>query len=143
VADLMTTSVVTALEDTTFGDLVHLLERSRVGMVPVVGVEGGVVGVISMSDLVPADGTDRWRARIASELMSTPAVTVTADQFIEDAAALMWDRRLRRLPVVDPEGRPMGLITGGDVVRALLREDSDGGLLRVLDPAGPGTAGRS
>ncbi len=53
----------------------------------------------------------------ASELMTTPAITISADATIDEAVRLMIDRRLSGLPVVDEAGRLVGVLTEGDLLR--------------------------
>lgn len=123
VADLMTTLVVTASEDTPFHEVVRLLEAHRISALPVLDAEGRVVGVVSEADLLPR--ADRPPRLLARELMTSPAITTTVDQPIQAAARLMVDCGVKRLPVVDGRGRPLGVLSRGDVVRVLLRDDWD------------------
>lgn len=51
--------------------------------------------------------------------MSRDPVTVDADKPIKEAAQLMHDRSVHRLPVVDASGNPIGILTRGDIVRAM------------------------
>ena len=52
-----------------------------------------------------------------SEIMTRPAVTVGPDTMLEAAVRLMLDRRISGLPVVDAAGRPVGILTEGDLLR--------------------------
>ena len=60
-------------------------------------------------------------ARTAGEAMTTPAVTIASGRSIADAAALMLELRIDRLPVVD-SGRLVGIVTRADLVRAFIEE---------------------
>ena len=117
VAQVMTTPVVTATEAMPFRDLVALLHARDIGAVPVVALAGQVLGLVSRRDLipkaaglVPAAGprlASRARRRerrqavacTAAELMTAPAVTVTQEATIEQAARLMRRHGVGRLPV--------------------------------------------
>jgi len=57
--------------------------------------------------------------------MTSPAVTVTPDDTVEHAARLMYDRRLRQVPVVDAAGRLAGIIDRTDVLAVFDRPDED------------------
>lgn len=57
--------------------------------------------------------------------MSTPAVTVHAEETAADAARLMTRRGIERLPVVDEEDRLVGIVTRRDLLRLFVRPDSE------------------
>lgn len=144
VGEVMTREVVQAHRQTTFEDLVRLLNRHRIGGLPVVDADDKVVGVISVTDLVrgQADRADR-RIRlpgqrrpvhvsaggaaglVAAELMSSPAVTVHPEQLVPEAARMMERHHIERLPVVDEEDRLIGIATRRDLLRVFLRTDEE------------------
>ena len=144
VAQVMTTPAVTATEAMPFRDLAALLYAGDIGAVPVVAPTGQVLGVVSRPDLIPkaaglaapaglCPGFGPWRrqrrralARIAGELMTTPAVTVAPQAAVEQAARLMRRRRIGRLPVTFPlTGRPAGIVTRSDLLRVYRRPGED------------------
>jgi CBS domain-containing protein len=57
--------------------------------------------------------------------MTSPAVTIRPRRAVSEAAALMLDRRVNRLPVVDDHGRLVGIVTRSDLVRAFVRSDEE------------------
>jgi CBS domain-containing protein len=61
----------------------------------------------------------------AADLMTSPAVTIGPDDTVEHAAQLMYDRKVKRLPVVDPAGRPIGIISRTDVLAVFDRADAE------------------
>ena len=145
VADVMTTDVVAVAPETPLRELVHLLVERRIAGVPVCDASGAVVGVVSEADILvrergaaatrhgalawllePHDEPDRERleARTAAEAMSSPAVTITGGRSLADAARLMLERRVNRLPVVD-DGRLVGIVARSDLVRAFDRSDEE------------------
>jgi len=134
--------VVAAGERTLFRDLVVLLRKNRVTAVPVCDGSGRVLGVVSQSDLFlkqveqlhdgPAPLLRRHRLEqgkatgtTAAQLMTAPAVTIRRDQFIGEAATLMHDHGVNRLPVVNSVGVLIGIVTRGDLLKAYLRADAD------------------
>ncbi|MFJ3099382.1 CBS domain-containing protein [Streptomyces hydrogenans] len=150
VDDVMNHSVVSVGLDATVREIVRVLRRWEVSAVPVLSAEGRVVGVVSEADVlrkVPGEATDDERALTAGRLMTAPAVTALKGATIAGAARLMGRGRLKRLPVVDEEGRPVGVVSRGDLLKVNLRSDAELAeevrreLLRFLVPAGDATLG--
>ena len=143
VAQVMTTSVVTATEAMPFRDLVALLHARDIGAVPVVALAGQVLGLVSRPDLIPkaaelapaglrpasrASRRERRQAvaRTAAELMTAPAVTITQEATIKQAARLMRRHGVGRLPVTFRlTGRLAGIVTRADLLRVYLRPGAD------------------
>jgi CBS domain-containing protein len=140
VESVMTRQVVTARPGTTFKELVALMAEHRVSGLPVVDREGRPVGVVSEADTLvkqehrptankPLFGRrrrDRWRratGRDAKDLMTAPAITVTADATVTAAARLLAERNIRRLCVVDDDGLLVGVVSRRDVIGTFLRAD--------------------
>ncbi len=142
VKDVMTTEVLTVAPDTELRDVAALLVDKRISGVPVVENER-VVGVVSERDILfkerPVDGIHRgllaWLmdegdlmlkidAVTAREAMTSPPITIAPGRSVADAAALMLDEVVSRLPVVD-SGRLAGIVTRHDLVRAFARADAE------------------
>lgn len=146
VKDVMTRDPVTVGPDMQLRDLAHLLTDRQISGVPVVDEDGRCVGVVSETDLLikqlnrplsrrlplewiigerhDPDELRRRAATTAAQAMSAPAITITADRPVREAAAIMVDRNVNRLPVVS-DGRVIGIITRSDMVRAYLRVDDE------------------
>jgi CBS domain-containing protein len=147
VREVMTGSVVSVTPDMSIKDVARLLVDRRISGLPVVDADGVVVGVVTEGDLLvkEQDTTSIHRrplarifgesretramlakaeARTAGEAMSAPAITITADAPIHEAASVMIDRKVNRLPVVD-NGKLLGIVARADVVRTLARSDAD------------------
>lgn len=142
VRDVMTADVATVAPDTDLRDVAALLVQKRISGVPV--VEGGrVLGVVSERDILfkerPSDGLHRgvlaWLmdegdlmlkidARTAGTAMTSPAVTIGPARGVADAAALMLDESISRLPVVEGDTL-VGIVTRHDLVRAFARSDEE------------------
>ncbi|MFI0819358.1 CBS domain-containing protein [Streptomyces sp. NPDC021098] len=142
VGDVMTRTVVAVGRDAPFKEIVQTLGQWHVSAMPVLEGEGRVIGVVSEADLLPKEefrGSDPDRpeqlrrlpdlakagAVTAEELMSTPAVTVHTDATLAEAARTMAVRRVKRLPVVDAEGKLQGIVSRGDLLKVFLRADED------------------
>jgi CBS domain-containing protein len=140
VRDVMGPATVTVPGELAFRDLARVLSRGGLGIVPVTDADGRVVGVVSESDLlakaaVAAMPIGSWarlrdhrlrekaRAETAAELMTAPAVTVHAGTPVAEAAWTAARSRLKRLPVVDHEDRLVGMVTRGNLLAALVRDD--------------------
>jgi CBS domain-containing protein len=138
VEDIMTTRVVAVREEATFKEMVAALRGSRVSAFPVLDGIDRVIGVVSEADLLakeasPALGRRAWHPKerakatgvIAAELMTTPAITVAGDASVAEAAALMRSRRVKRLPVVDRNGRLRGIVSRADLLAVFERPDRE------------------
>ncbi|MET8508374.1 CBS domain-containing protein [Streptomyces sp. NPDC004787] len=119
VGGLMTDDVVSAVPATSFREVAKLLAEHEISGVPVVDDDEHVVGVVSESDLLAR------RELTARDLMTTPAVTVHAEETVADAARLMVRRGVERLPVVDEEERLVGIVTRRDLLGVYLRPDAE------------------
>ncbi|WUA39599.1 CBS domain-containing protein [Streptomyces sp. NBC_00273] len=126
VEDVMTHAVISVDRRTPFKDIVEAMRQWRISALPVLSEEGRVAGVVSEADLLlKAQGADESRAVSAGQLMTVPAVTVTKDATIPGAARLMARGHLKRLPVVDGDGRLVGVVSRGDLLKIYLRPDAD------------------
>jgi CBS domain-containing protein len=143
VADVMNTEVVTVGPRTPLKEVGRLMVTRRISGIPVVDDDETVLGVVSEADILVKErgraGTsslfervleldtspEKYRARDAADAMTTPAVTIRPTRSLSEAAALMLDRSVNRLPVVDPRGRLVGIVTRADLVRAFVRDDAE------------------
>ncbi|PVZ06819.1 HPP family protein [Actinomycetospora cinnamomea] len=128
--DVMTTPVITVGPDTTVRDATALMAEHGVALLPVVSVDGRLVGVVAESDVLrgrvrhgPGDRDDAL-ARTVGDVMTRAVCTVSPWTDVAAAVVLMVDRGLRSLPVVG-EGGLVGIITRRDVARVLGRSDED------------------
>ncbi|TDU74707.1 CBS domain-containing protein [Streptomyces sp. KS 21] len=126
VEDVMTHAVISVDRRAPFKEIVEAMRQWRISALPVLSEEGRVAGVVSEADLLlKAQGADELRAVTAGQLMTVPAVTVTKDATIPGAARLMARGHLKRLPVVDSDGRLVGVVSRGDLLKIYLRPDAD------------------
>ena len=108
--------------DSTVYEALELMAEKDIGALPVVD-EGRVVGIFSERDYARGlvlKGKSSKDTHV-HELMSTPVLYVRPDQTIEDCMALMTEKRVRHLPVLENEAL-VGIITIGDVVRRIISE---------------------
>ena len=114
----MTARVHVAGALTPFKHLAQLIEDNRIRVIPIIDRQGMPIGVVSESDL-QLDGEDRARTDhvTASDLMTSPAITVPNGAPVTDALRIMDQRNLSRLVVVDERGRIAGIVSRGDLLR--------------------------
>jgi len=144
VSDVMTTSVVTVDRITPYQEVDRLLTEHRISGVPVLKMGREVAGVVTEADLLAAEDETNRRARMASSvgrrrllhkqphvnltagtLMTAPAITIGPDATIPAAARLMNTHHIRRLPVVDEDGKLVGIVSRRDLLSVFLRPDDD------------------
>jgi CBS domain-containing protein len=140
----MTSRVHVANPLAPFKLLVRLIEENRVSAIPIVDETGVPVGIVSESDLLLKERRlelessrdfrhlqkarrDRTKAAgtVASDVMTSPAVTVTADTSLSDAARIMQESYVRRLVVVDARGHIAGIVSRSDLLQVFLRSDEE------------------
>jgi CBS domain-containing protein len=145
VKDVMTANVVWVEEDAPFAAMAASLREYRVSAFPVVDAKRHVIGVVSEADLLAKEALGggygsmpgmitgllrhremaKARGITAQDVMSAPAVTITADATVERAAQLMYLHRVKRLPVVDEDDRLIGIVSRADVLSVYGRSDED------------------
>jgi CBS-domain-containing membrane protein len=144
VSDVMSTPVVSVRPATSFKEMVRLLHHHQINALPVVDPDGRLLGIVSETDLalkqeeqqpshrVPLFvGAARRRQRTkasgttAADFMSGPVVTVLLGSSLDGAARLFHQHDVRHLPVVDPEGRLVGIVTQRDLLSVFLHADVD------------------
>jgi CBS domain-containing protein len=144
VSDVMTSRVHVAGPDMPFKLLVRLIEENRVSAIPIVDRTGVPIGIVSEADLLlkerrhelesehnlvhprkRRDNRAKAAGTVASELMTSPPITITSGASLSDAAHVMQERNVRRLVVVDERGRIAGIVSRRDLLQVFLRTDEE------------------
>jgi CBS domain-containing protein len=140
VRDVMTSHVATVLPTTSLKEVATILAERGISGLPVVDEAGGVVGVVSEGDILFKERGPREPKRAlprladssrasadlkAGEAMTAPAKMIGPWRPVSAAAAQMLDESVNRLPVVDDQGRLVGIVTRADLVRAFVRPDAE------------------
>lgn len=147
VSDLMLSDVVTFRRDENVRDAMRALVEEDVDGGPVIDDQGRVIGMFSTGDVIVEEARLHfptivnflgvnvaipWHDKeldesvykalgeFVGDVMTAEVVTTAPDATIEDAATLMHDHHVSRLPVVDDDGTLVGLIARGDIVRAMV-----------------------
>jgi CBS domain-containing protein len=161
VRDVMTTDIVAIDRITPFKQIAWLLVRHQINGVPVLSLGRRVAGVVTEGDLIaardkhvgerrrwtrtPRYGTDRSRyERLTGEhLMTAPAITIHPDTAVAGAARLMTDHHIKLLPVVNEDGKIVGVVSRRDLLNVFLVADSEIArqVRELLDEAVPGEPG--
>ncbi|GAA4039478.1 CBS domain-containing protein [Nonomuraea soli] len=151
VNDVMTCEVVAVNEKAAFHTVAELLIQTSVSGVPVIDADDHVVGVISEADLLRKEefkqqyygddyrpplrarlrhltdhergGYDKSLGETARDLMTSPAVVTIRDTPVVAAARLMDRHGIKRLPVVDADGKLIGIVSRRDLIRVFVRDD--------------------
>ena len=147
VSELMTEKVLTIGPEAPIKDVAKVLVANGISGLPVCDIEGRVLGVISEGDILYKehdpkeghiggplgwiiDGTPnnagyvKARALTARKAMTAPAITIAPWESVAEAAQIMCERHVNRLPVVK-DGLLVGIVTRADLVRAFTRTDAE------------------
>jgi CBS domain-containing protein len=126
IREVMTSPAVTVTPYTTTHEALRLLDEYRITALPALDDDGRVIGVVNETDLlamVPdADHGLPPQQRRVRDLMSQPAVTVSADSTVAEAVRLMTTAGVRSLPVV-VDDRIVGIVSRSDLIHTLAHAD--------------------
>ena len=116
--------VATVTTGSTVGEVIALLAERRIGALPVTDDGRSIDGIVSERDIVRAlaAGTPDLSARAVRELMTTPVYTCRREATLQQVMALMTERRIRHVPVVDDHDSLAGILSIGDLINARLEE---------------------
>jgi CBS-domain-containing membrane protein len=140
VKDVMSTHVFAVRDIATFKEIATTLHEQRVSAFPVIDEGNKVTGVVSEADLLTKEALEGTVPRMllslqervrkqanavtAADLMTKPPVTIGPDEPVTRAARLMFDRRVKRLPVISEDGTLIGIVTRSDVLSVYSRPDA-------------------
>ncbi len=141
VRDIMTRDVVTVDGAATVSRISALMYEHRISGLPVVDSHGGVAGIVTEADLIarvcarrghafrktlmhlfgesmPAPRASEEVDGTASDIMNRKVITASPEDDIGKVAAIMDEKRIKRLPVVEADGKLVGIVSRADIVRA-------------------------
>jgi CBS-domain-containing membrane protein len=154
VRDVMGATVIAVRPEASFTEMVDAMRRFRVGALTVIDADDHPIGVVSDDDLLLRETDsgehtgsvfDSYKRRqehrkaaggTAREMMTTPAITITKDTTVRDAARLMHRHRIKQLPVIDAvTGRITGTICQSDLLKIFIRpvEEIDREVTEICD----------
>lgn len=140
--DIMTQEVVACFPETRIEDAVRALAEKGISGMPVIDANRRVVGIVSESDLLMADKLQpplvktalyglfimpqgvmeriaQSRGVLVEDVMTKKVITFGPDTPVEEIAETMREKRINRVPIVDEEGKLMGIVSRADIIRAL------------------------
>lgn len=118
VSDVMHRSVHACFIDDTLDHVARVMWENDCGSVPLTDITGKVVAIVTDRDVCMAAYTQAQPLKniVASSAASRTVATVHENATIETVEAIMRDRQIRRVPVVDTDGKPVGMVTLNDLV---------------------------
>ena len=138
VKDIMTKNVMSVTMNDDLDKVIRLLSENKISGIPVVDNENRPTGLISEADILSLAGMkkghtfrdimrhilgeplpERKEGNRVQDIMSSPAITTGPDASVREVAKLLDERKIKRLPVVDSEGKLIGIVSRGDIVRAI------------------------
>ncbi len=145
IKEIMTKDVITVRTDTKVRQVAALLGENNIGAVPVFDKSGALAGIITESDLfikekgIPFSVVkiphifNQWveprkltaiyadiDANVASDVMSSPVITISPEAEVGEAASLMFTHQISRLPVVD-DNQLVGILSRSDIIRLMAK----------------------
>ena len=144
VRDVMTSPAVVIAPDASFMQAVGKLASTRLAALPVVDLDGRILGVVSEADLVVKEERQQLEAeplgfqgprtraarskasgRAVAEVMTQVPICIHPDAPVSAAAHIMRNQAVRRLPVVTSDNRVIGMVTRSDLLKVFLRTDEE------------------
>lgn len=160
VSQVMTTEVLTFHPEENIGDAMSTMVERGIDGAPVIGADRNVIGMLTTGDLIVQETNVHLPTVISlfgasielpssrkhfeedlrkslgltvREVMEEEVATISPDDTIEQAAFVMYDRQVSRLPVVDADGGLVGIVARVDILREMIRDDE----ADDAAPAGP------
>ena len=137
VVSVMTPNPACCTTSTPLRDVARMMRDHDCGQIPVVDESQRPVGVVTDRDIavrVVAEGRDA-HAATAGDAMSKPVRTVTTETSLTDCVCLMEAEQVRRVPVVDAEGKLAGIVSIADLALAGKREATAEVVREVSEPS--------
>ena len=128
VQTVMTANPACCAPSTRLVDVAALMHDYDCGQIPVIADDGSgkPIGVVTDRDIairMVARGRNPLQAQ-ASDCMTSPCITVTEDTSLASCCEVMETNKIRRVPVVDGEGRICGIVALADVVRCASQKET-------------------
>jgi CBS domain-containing protein len=126
VREWMTPDPITVGLNTSLPEIHQIMVSEEIRRLPVVDENGRLIGIVTLGDVrgaqpSPATSLSIWEMNYllssldVEKIMTPDPITVTPDQTVGEAARIMLENRISGLPVVEPDGRLVGIITESDI----------------------------
>jgi CBS domain-containing protein len=116
--DVMVRAVITIDENASVKEAADIMNQFEIGSI-IATRKGKAIGIITERDLlkrIVAEGKNAKKTRI-KDIMSSPLVVITPNTDLEEAARLMFEKKIKKLPVID-QNRLVGLVSLTDIARS-------------------------
>ncbi len=113
--DIMTRKVATIHPGASVQEAAQLLDQKRISGAPVVDADDKIIGIITEADIISK--VDREGLRVA-DIMSHNVIAVSEETPVSEIAALLTERKIKRVPVVENE-KLVGIVSRADIVHAV------------------------
>lgn len=141
VIDVMTSEVITVTRETPMKEAARRMIQAGVSGLPVVDDSAVIIGIITEADFVESEAARAWgrqrrrllgtvvgegrpaEAHLVGEAMTSHPVVIDQDSDVTEAARKMAEHGVKRLPVVTPDGRLVGIVSRSDILMAYARPD--------------------
>src|SRR5262245_50182301 len=139
VKDIMTENLACCSSDTTLEEEARMMCDNDCGAIPVVADKqrGQPIGIVTDRDitcLAVANGKNPSKMT-ASDIMTSPCITVAPDDTLEDCCKALEANRVRRVVVIDDDGACCGIVAQADIARMAREHETAGVLRNVAQPA--------
>jgi CBS-domain-containing membrane protein len=138
VGGIMTRKIITVKRDADFHEAAKLISDNKISGLPVIDDEYHVMGIVTETDILAVTGMKRGHTfadilrhmlgeplpmrksgNKVEDIMTSPAITITPEAQMSEAARIMDARRIKRLPVVDNGNKLIGIISMKDIVKII------------------------
>ncbi|MTI48659.1 CBS domain-containing protein [Sporosalibacterium faouarense] len=142
--DIMTKEVISVNEENTVEEVLRIIVENKISGVPVVDEDNKVKGIVSESDLMFKDRDissppfipifegfillesikkfeEKLRKKVAykvKDIMTKPVIKVEEHEEVHEIANIMLEKQVNRVPVVDEEGRLVGIVSRSDILKS-------------------------
>lgn len=117
--------VATVTPQATIGEVISALNENRVGAL-VVSIDGKTIaGIVSERDIVRGLASGSALGQPVSTIMTSSVICVPPEAHTAELMRLMTEKRVRHIPVTDPDGVMLGIVSIGDIVKSRLSELED------------------
>jgi CBS domain-containing protein len=139
VRDVMTKGVISISKYESVMHVADILNEKNISGLPVVDKENRVIGIITQADILSMVGVsrehtlkdllkyllgeklpERRMGDHVGDIMTAPAITIKPDATVAETIRIMDDKRIRRLTVVDGDGRLIGIVTRADILKSVI-----------------------
>ena len=114
-SDIMTRKVATIYPQASAQEAAQLLDERRISGAPVIDVDGKIIGIITEADIISKVNRE---GLCVADIMSKNVIAISEETPVSDIAALLTERKIKRVPVVS-DGKLVGIVSRADIVHAV------------------------